>query len=434
MAVGSFSAGLSGLNANSVYLSVIGNNLANINTIGFKSSSVTFMDLVSQTVGGSSANPMQVGLGVVTGSIAPVFSQGAIENTREATNVAIQGNGFFVVNGADGVAYTRAGNFSLNDEGALVTPDGYRVQGYTQIDPATGQVVTSAQPTDVIVPPGVLRAPSATSQFRTLTNLDANALVGDTFTTPVQIYDSLGNSHVMTITYEKTGNNAWDSELSVPGTDIDPLATVPAVLASGTIGFDANGQVTTITPTAPATGGVDMAATPPVVGDVTFTTPAWANGAQASTMSWDLSDANGIVSLTGFGSPSATSSKSQNGSAAGMIDNISINADGSIVATFGAGQTIAVGQLALASFNNPKGLVKLGSNRFGESQAAGIPNVGVAGTGGRGTLIGSALEQSNVDIAQEFTQMILAQRGYQANSKTITVSDELLVETLNLKR
>jgi flagellar hook protein FlgE len=117
-----------------------------------------------------------------------------------------------------------------------------------------------------------------------------------------------------------------------------------------------------------------------------------------------------------------------------MIDSISISADGSIVATFGAGQTVSVGQLALAQFNNPKGLVKLGSNRYGESQAAGIPNVGVAGTGGRGTLIGSALEQSNVDIAQEFTQMILAQRGYQANSKTITVSDELLMDTLNLKR
>jgi flagellar hook protein FlgE len=140
------------------------------------------------------------------------------------------------------------------------------------------------------------------------------------------------------------------------------------------------------------------------------------------------------VSLTGYASPSATSSKSQNGAAAGMIDSISISADGSIVATFGAGQTVSVGQLSLASFNNPKGLVKLGSNRYGESQAAGIPNVGVAGTGGRGTLIGSALEQSNVDIAQEFTQMILAQRGYQANSKTITVSDELLMDTLNLKR
>jgi len=431
MAVGSFSAGLSGLNANSVYLSVIGNNLANINTIGFKSSSVTFMDLVSQTVGGSSGNPMQVGLGVVTGSISPVFSQGAIENTREATNVAIQGNGFFVVrgDGASGEAYTRAGNFSFNNEGALVTPDGFRVQGYTEVDPASGEIIANGQPTDIIVPPGVLREPVATSQFRTLTNLDADAANLDTFSTAVQIYDSLGNSHVMTVEYEKTGTGAWDFEVTVPGSDVASTFST-FVLASGALTFDAMGQVDTVTVTGPATGG----GTAPTLADVQFTTPVWANGAAASTLTWDLVDANNAASLTGFADPSSTSSKSQNGAAAGMIDNISIGADGSIVATFGAGQTIAVGQLALASFNNPKGLVKLGSNRFGESQAAGIPNVGVAGTGGRGTLIGSALEQSNVDIAQEFTQMILAQRGYQANSKTITVSDELLVDTLNLKR
>jgi flagellar hook protein FlgE len=430
MAVGSFSAGLSGLNANGQYLAVIGNNLANINTIGFKSSAVTFMDLVSQTVGGSSANPMQVGLGVVTGSIAPVFSQGAIENTREATNVAIQGSGFFVVRGTNGLSYTRAGNFSLDSTGALVTPDGFKVQGYTATDPVTGQIITTSQPTDVVVPPGVLRSPVATSSFRTLSNLDVNATVGTTFNTPVQIYDSVGASHVITATYTRTAAG-WDFDVTVDGGEVTGgTAGTPFVLASGTLTFDGLGQIATVTPTAPAAGG----GVAPAVADLTFTTPAWTTGAQASPITWDLVDPNGVVSLTGYASPSATSSKSQNGAAAGMIDSISISADGSIVATFGAGQTVAVGQLSLANFNNPKGLVKLGSNRYGESQAAGIPNVGVAGTGGRGTLIGSALEQSNVDIAQEFTQMILAQRGYQANSKTITVSDELLMDTLNLKR
>ena len=145
-------------------------------------------------------------------------------------------------------------------------------------------------------------------------------------------------------------------------------------------------------------------------------------------------DVNLVTALTGFDSASATSSINQNGSAAGMITSIAIDSAGQIIATFGAGQTIPIGALALASFNNPKGLVKLGSNRYGESQAAGVPNIGLAGSGGRGTLIGSAIEQSNVDIASEFTQMILAQRGYQANAKTITVSDEMLVDTLQLKR
>jgi flagellar hook protein FlgE len=422
MAVGSFSAGLSGLNANATALSVIGNNLANINTVGFKSSTVTFADLVSQNAGGSSSNPMQVGLGVVTGSISPVFSQGAIENTREATNVAIQGNGLFVVRGNGGQAYTRAGNFSFNSEGKLVTPDGFFVQGYSATDPLTGSIVTTGAPTDIVVPPGVLRAPEATTQIQTASNLDPNAAAASTFTTSVQIYDALGAPHVATITYTKqAAAGTWNYAVTVPGAEITGgVAGTPFQVGTGSVVFNASGALTTVNGAAPA--------------DVTINTPTWRNGAAASTWVWDLVDANNVASLTGFASPSATSSKSQNGSAPGMIDNVSITADGTILATFGAGQTVPIGQLALAQFNNPKGLMKMGSNRYGETQAAGIPNIGVAGTGGRGTLIGSALEQSNTDIATEFTQMILAQRGYQANSKTITVSDEILVETLQLKR
>ena len=422
MAVGSFSAGLSGLNANATYLSVIGNNLANINTVGFKASTVSFMDLVSQTVGGTSANPMQVGLGVTMGAISPVFSQGAIENTREATNVAIQGSGFFIARGASGNAYTRAGNFTFDSQGKLVTPDGFYVQGYTEVNSTTVSIVTTGTLSDIAVPPGVLREPQATSEFRTLTNLDASATAGDTFTTSVQIYDALGAAHVATITFTMGATaGTWDYDITVPGAEITGgTAGVAYSVAAGTLEFDSSGVLTAVDGAVPA--------------DVTITTPTWVNGAAASAWTWDLIDANSVAALTGYATDSATSSISQNGSAAGRIDNISIASDGRIIATLGAGQTVTVAQIALASFNNPKGLVKLGSSRFGESQAAGLPNVGVAGTGGRGTLIGSALEQSNVDIAQEFTQMILAQRGYQANSKTITVSDELLVDTLSLKR
>ena len=424
MAVGSFSAGLSGLNANGTYLSVIGNNLANINTVGFKSSSVAFHDLVSQTLGGgASANPMQVGLGVTTGAISPVFSQGPIENTREATNVAIQGGGFFVVADTEGgQAYTRAGNFSFDKDGNLVTPDGHFVLGYTGIDPVTGAVITTGQPARISVPPGVLRAPFATSVFTTETNLNANATTGGTFTAPVQIYDSLGAPHVATITYTKlAAAGTWDYEITVPGEEaVGGTDGTPMVLNSGTVVFDANGLLSTVNGGAPA--------------DVTVAGPAWRNGAGASNWTWNVIDVDGSSTLSGYAITSATSSIRQNGAAPGTMDNITISPDGTISATFGAGQTVNVAQLALATFNNPKGLVKMGSSRYGESAAAGIPNVGVAGTGGRGTLIGSALEQSNVDIAQEFTQMILAQRGYQANSKTITVSDELLVDTLNLKR
>jgi flagellar hook protein FlgE len=387
---------------------------------GFKNS---FQDLVSQTVGGASLNPLQVGLGVTTGAIAPVFSQGAIENTREATNVAIQGGGFFVVANDDGShAYTRAGNFSFDSDGMLVSPDGKFVQGYTGIDPLTGAVVTTGQPSSIAVPPGVLRAPFATSTFTTETNLNANAATGATFTAAVQVFDSLGAPHVATITYTKqAAAGTWDYEVTVPGAEVSGgTAGTPFAIDSGTVAFDSNGLLTSVNGGAPA--------------DIALTTPAWTNGAGASALSWNIVEPDGSATLSGFAITSATSSIRQNGSAPGTMDNITIGPDGTITATFGAGQTVNIGQLALATFNNPKGLVKLGGSLYGVSAAAGIPNVGVAGTGGRGTLIGSALEQSNVDIAQEFTQMILAQRGYQANSKTITVSDELLVDTLNLKR
>jgi len=416
-----FSSSLSGLNVNQQKLNVIGNNLANINTIGFKASTVQFMDLVSQSVGGSSANPMQVGLGVMTGSISPSFKQGGIENTGVPTNVAIQGNGFFVVGDPNNRSYTRAGDFSFNADGMLVTADGLPVQGFTAVDPLTGEIITTGQPASIVVPPGVLRAPKATTQFGTVSNLNSAAIVGAEFTASVQIYDALGSPHVATITYTNTGAGAWDYSITVPGEEVTGgTAGTPEEIANGNLAFDGTGQLDTVDGAAAA--------------DIEVTGPAWANGAGVTNFTWALLDANDVASLTGFAGPSATSSVTQNGSAAGTINSISINSEGEILATFGTGSSVSVGQLAMANFNNPQGLVKLGSNRFGESASAGIPNVGVAGTGGRGSLIGSSLEQSNVDIAQEFTQMILAQRGYQANSKSITVADELLVETLNLKR
>jgi len=282
-------------------------------------------------------------------------------------------------------------------------------------------VITTGAPTDITIPPGVLRAPKATTSFVTQTNLDASAAAASTFTTSVQIYDSLGSPHVATITYTKAvAAGTWNYEVTVPGTEATGTAGAVAgtiQLGTGSVVFDGLGKMTS-----PAA-------------DVTLGAPTtWKNGATPNAIKWDLYDANNTPTLTGFTSASTTSSKSQDGSAPGMIQSVQIASDGTIVATFGAGQTVNVGQLALANFNNPKGLVKMGNGNYGESQAAGIANVGVAGTGGRGSLIGSALEQSNVDIAQEFTQMILAQRGYQANSKTITVSDELLQDTLALKR
>ena len=421
MAVGSFSAGLSGLNANSEALSVIGNNLANINTVGFKASQVSFRDLVYEMAGANSDNPAQIGLGVGVAGITPVFSQGSIESSRISTNAAIQGNGFFLLNGPEGPSYTRAGAFTFDSSGTLVSPDGQKVQGYMTFDPVTKQLINSGAPGDIVVPPSVLRAPVASTQFSATTNLNAQAAVGDTFTSAIQVYDSLGQAHVTTMKYTNTAPGAWNYELTVDGADVTGgTAGTPFQLATGSLSFDGTGTLTAVDGGAPA--------------NVAITTPTWTNGATASALSWNVLSASNSPLLTGFASPSATSSITQNGMPAGTVTNISISPDGSIVATIGAGQSITIGQLALVTFNNPEGLIKIGSNRFGEGPEAGVRNVGVPGTGGRGTLIGAALEQSNVDMAQEFTQMILAQRGYQANGKMITVSDQLLLDTINLKQ
>jgi len=420
----SFSASLSGLAASQQKLNVIGNNLANINTVGFKASAVQFSDLVSQSVGGSSVNPMQVGLGVTTGAISPIFTQGGFDNTGIATNVAIQGAGFFVVGNGNDQSYTRAGNFAFNASGMIVTADGVPVQGYTQLDPTTGEVITGGALSNIVIPPGSLLNPIASTSFQTVSNLDASAKVGDTFTSSVQLVDSLGTTHVATITYTNTGVGAWSYDITVPGEEVTggTAGTPKSILAApGTLTFNGAGVLTAINGT-----------TPPA--DVTLTMPAWKNGATAGTVKWDVVMENGNMALSGFDSPSATTSVSATGTTAGTIDQISINSKGDLVASFGAGKSMVVAKIAIATFNNQLGLVKLGANRFGASDAAGQPNIGGAGTGGRGTVVGNTLEQSNVDIAQEFTQMILAQRGYQANSKSITVADEVLQDTLALKR
>src|SRR5690606_34593203 len=240
----SFSAALSGLSANQQKLSVIGNNLANLNTVGFKASNVNFADLVSQSIGGSSANPMQIGLGVGVGQIRPTFTQGSIEKTGVATDVAIEGAGFFVIGEGNNRVYTRAGDFHFDKDGRLVTASGLPVMGYDDIDPMPGAIDTSGAPEAIYAPPGVLRQPIATTSFRMLTNLDAGAAVGETFASPVEIIDSLGLTHVATITFEKTAPNEWDYTITVPGADVTGgTPGTPFELATGTLSFDPQGRL-----------------------------------------------------------------------------------------------------------------------------------------------------------------------------------------------
>lgn len=432
MGFSSFYAGLSGLQAYSSHLNVIGNNLANVNTIGFKTSRMTFQDLLYSSAFSSSRNPNQVGLGVQTASIDSLFSQGSLQGTGVVTDLAVQGNGFFVLrDNVGGRLFSRAGNFSLDKGGNLATSTGALVQGYTTRD-AAGNIVTSGALGNISIPPGLTAPPKATVSFTAVTNLNVSARVDDpltavdeseTFSTSLTIFDSLGAKHDLTVTFTPQDTNAdgmldqWSYEVSVPGADVTGgTAGTPFVLASGTATFDSAGKLL-----APA-------------GNVAINVPGWTNGAAAQSVNWELFDATGASKITGFDGASATSTVNQDGYSAGTLRTITINNDGLVEGIFTNGSTQQIATIALATFNNNNGLLKAGFNGFLEATASGAATIGAANAGGRGSISANSLELSNVDITQELTDMITAERGYQANSRIITTTDQVIQEALNLKR
>jgi flagellar hook protein FlgE len=261
----------------------------------------------------------------------------------------------------------------------------------------------------------VTNPPRATDTFSLAANLDANSLVGDTFTSPVQIYDSLGGTHTLIITYTKTAAGAWNYRVD---TD-DPTVSVPpapVAIAAGALTFNAAGQLT-----APAVNP-----TIPVV--------TWGNGGTSPVTTWEIIDASGNSTFSQYASPSSTSNTVQNGYGAGTIRSLSVDQDGIIIGNFSNGQTVQLSQVAISLFNNIQGLAKVGQNYWTETLASGSASIGLANQGGRGGTLGANLELSNVDVAEEFTKLIISQRGYQANSRIVTTTDQLLEETLNLKR
>lgn len=422
----SFYSGLSGLAAYASALNIVGNNLANINTIGFKGSTMAFEDLVTNTFGGlatnGAGNPMQIGLGIVVSSVDGVFSQGSIQRSTEATNVAIEGNGFFVVGDTNNYMYTRTGNFSFDNEGYLINTNGQYVLGYTEAD-VNGEIISSGTLNRIWLPANTVSAPNPTSFVQVFANLNVNDANASSYTASVTIYDSKGASHVLNIEFTHqvpgtTANDDWNYSITLPGEDVvGGTAGTPFPIATGALGFDGTGTLV-----APAV-------------DVTFNTPAFTNGANAITgLNWDLFDENGIPSLTGYPLESATNSTNTDGYAPGNLSSIIVGDDGIIQGVFSNGQVEEMAQLAIGSFNNNRGLLRLGQNLYLETNASGAAAIGAPGTGGRGQITGSAMESSNVDIATEFTSMLIYQRGYQANSRVITTSDEMMQEALAIKR
>jgi flagellar hook protein FlgE len=410
----SFSTALSGLDSESQALSVISNNLANLNTVGYKDARPQFQDLFYQQIGTSGdGNPVQVGVGATVGAIPALFTQGSIQSTGVPTDVAIQGNGFFVIDHNGLRTYTRAGDFSVGANGELLTPDGGVVLGYPAV---SGAINGNATLAPVSIPSGDVSSPKATGNVQIGMNLDANAAVGTTFSSPVAINDTLGGTHMLMFSFTKTAGNTWSYEVDIPAADVGQTGN-PVSIASGTLTFDGNGQLTS--PSSDVTG---------------IAITGLADGASGMTFNWNLFDSNGAALVTQVSSPSATSSTEQDGYASGTLVNFNIQGDGTIQGIFSNGQTLSLGQIALASFPNEQGLVRNGSNEFLSSLSSGTANIGAPNTGGRGGFTGGALEQSNVDIATEFAQLILAERGYQANSRVVTTLDRVIQDAIAMQQ
>lgn len=422
--------GVSGLNAHGALLSIIGNNVANVSTAGFKGSRGSFADVLSQSLGVGGGG--QVGRGVFLSGVTSDFSQGTFETTNNVLDLGISGGGFFVVQDTSGTFYTRAGQFNLDRNGNVVNPQGAILQGF-QVDSSgnlTGTInnlnfVTTSSP------------PNPTTSALISANLDSRVTIPSAFSvsnpagtsnfsTAMTVYDSLGNGHLITVYFRKSAQsgtgNTWEWFAVVNSAD-NGNGTGNEVQAQGTLSFNASGALSSESAITYPTGGFDFSG----------------GASQNQTIAFDFgtSIAQGGTGLTGttqFGAASETLFQSQNGFSSGSLRNLSVNQDGVITGLFSNGQTRTLGQVVLATFTAQQGLKRVGENLFSESFDSGPPLLGAPNTDAKGSIFSSSLELSNVDLAEQFVNLITAQRGFQANSRIITTTDEILGELVNLRR
>ncbi len=434
-------AGVSGIRNHQIRLDVIGNNISNVNTLAFKSGRVTFKEGFAQLLQGGSrppgdqggVNPIQVGLGMQIGSIDTVMGQGNLETTGLKSDLAIQGNAFFVTRKGAQSFYTRAGNFQVDADGRLVAPaNGFTAQGRIAINGVFQDGIT-----DIVLPFGQKTAAKPTSAMKIAGNLDASVPVFDqtdpdgagplaagfnadtrlvagnekSWTeTSIATYDSIGTRYNLRVFMYKTATSTWNWEV-----DSASLAAAGVPLAS-------------ITGSGSFTFGTDGTLVPAGLANVAFSPPG------ANPVSITLDPGAGYTGITSFSSPTTAVTRDQNGYTSGTLQDYSIDRSGLITGTFTNGVNIQLAQIVLADFNNPAGLIRSGDNMYQESSNSGGPVLGYPLAGSTSTLTSGALEMSNVDLAQEFTAMIVAQRGFQANSKVISTSDEMLQELMQIKR
>ena len=405
----SFSIALTGLEANSVALDTIGNNLANLNTTAFKGQTTSFSDLFYQNIGSTgSGDALQVGLGTQVSGTKTDFSQGSLSTTTNSTDMALNGSGFFVVDQGGLEQLTRSGNFQLDQSGNLQTTTGAGVMGYAA---ANGVVNTNTPLTTLQIPVDATQAAQATENFGITANLDAATAVGGTFSTTITMYDSLGTSHAATVNFTKTADNTWSYAISLPAGD----ATGTPVNNTGTLTFNSSGAL--LTPAANVKG-------------ISF--PTLSDGANDMTFNWDLYNSAGAPQIGQTVGTSTATASTQDGFASGSYKSFSVDSTGVISAGFSNGQTETIGQIAVASVTNEEGLTVEGENNYQTTAASGAASVGAPGAGGRGSIEDDTLEQSNVDISTEFANLIVAQRAFEANSKTVTTFDTVTQETINM--
>ena len=406
-----FSIALTGLQADTVALNTIGNNLANLNTTAFKKQSTTFEDLFYQNIGTSgSLDTLQTGVGTRVSGTTSSFAQGSLTTTQNSTDMALSGNGFFIVNRGNTQSLTRAGDFQLDSSGNLITSSGESVMGYGAVN---GQVNLNGGLQALQLPVAGSESAQQTKNVAITASLNSSSAVGAQFSSPVTLYDSLGQSHAATVNYTKTGTATWNYSVALPAGD----ATGTPVNSTGTLTFDPSGKL--ISPSTNVSG-------------ISF--PGMADGSVPLTFNLNLYDSGGQPLITQVAGSSNTSAVSQDGFAAGVYQGFSVDGSGVLSASFSNGQTSKVGQVAVATVANAGGLLRAGANDFQASDASGAVTVGVANAGGRASIEGGSLEQSNVDIAAEFSDLIVAQRAFEANSKTVTTFDTVTQQAINMIR
>ncbi|MEO8800741.1 MAG: flagellar hook protein FlgE [Polyangiaceae bacterium] len=419
-------SGVSGLSAEGDALGVIGDNVANTNTVGFKQSRAVFENVL----GGAVGDPNTVGAGVRMQKAQQIFAQGTLQNTGNATDLALSGDGFFVVNGEvagmKGDFYTRNGQTTLNKDGVLVNPDGLALQGYM----SDGKGGFTSQTSSITVPTNAL-SPKPTTEMDVTANLDStsttptapwdpqNPATTSNFSTSMKVYDSLGNPHSVDLYFRDNGSGNWDVHAIASGNDV--AGGTPGTndeIATGTVAFNTSGALQTV-----AMGPAN----------VTF------NGAAAQSVAFNFGTSigaggTGLGGMTQFGSPSNVSAQKQDGYSSGDLTGINVDQTGTVSGNYSNGQKIDIGKLAVAKFESNDGLGKAGHNLWTATQQSGVAAVGNAGAGGRADVVSGSLEGSNVDIAEQFVELIAHQRSFQANSKTITTADQMLQDVIQMKQ